>query len=48
MSLHKITKVTLTHLKGCEGCCKSCQWRSLVAVGEGSKQKFSCNTVVGS
>ena len=46
MSLHKPTRVVLTHLKGCENCRQSCQWRSLVSVDGGSKQGFSCNTVV--
>lgn len=43
MSLHKKSNILLTHLKGCEDCRRTCQWRGLVSVDGGNDGKFSCN-----
>lgn len=46
MSLHKKSNVELTNLKGCDGCRRRCQYRSLVSVDGGNSEKFTCNSVV--
>lgn len=42
----KKSSVELTHLKGCEDCRRTCQFRSLVSVDGGNEGKFSCNKAV--
>jgi len=43
--MEKKNKVKLVHLKGCEGCSNSCQFKSLNSIDGGLKEIFSCNTV---
>lgn len=43
MSMHKKSSAKLTHLKGCDGCRRTCQFRSLVSIDGGNDEKFSCN-----